>query len=63
MGYARAGSNPAFGTIYQVNLFNYFGELLLTTNSSFFVWGKFGVKFENYLFDFEVSLVHSMLGL
>jgi len=35
----------------------------LTTNSSFFVWGKFGVKFENYLFDFEVSLVHSMLGL
>jgi hypothetical protein len=51
VGYARAGSNPAFGTIYEVHFFNDFGELVSTTNSFFFVWCKFGLKFELFLLE------------
>ncbi len=51
MGYARAGSSPAFGTICQVHFFNDFGELVSTTNSPFFVWCKFGLKFAHFLLE------------
>ncbi len=51
MGYARAGSSPAFGTICQVHFFNDFGELVSTTNSPFFVWYKFGLKFAHFLLE------------
>jgi hypothetical protein len=51
VGYARAGSSPAFDTIYEVHFFNDFGKLVSTTNSPFFVWCKLGPKFEHFLLE------------
>ena len=62
MGYARAGSSPAFGTIYKVYFYNVFGELVLATNSPFFVWCKFGVKFSDFLSVLEASFDFSAAG-
>jgi hypothetical protein len=41
VGYARAGSSPAFGTIITDNLYNDYREIGLTAVSLFSIWATF----------------------
>ena len=54
MGYARAGSSPAFGTILIHNFINKYRELGLTTDSLSFIWATFGALFSPSLSDFSL---------